>query len=375
MSVRDQWAATEELLAREAESLGGILDRLRDRVSPVLIGNREWERLVERACDLPSTMAAYPFGFELPLHKCRPGADLGVSVFGGTGPAAFFEERGRREDADRSAFGIAWLLRETERDASPLRQVVGRNMMLEYDVESASDDARPHPGIFVRPSERPVVGDGASQRVRDIRCVLDAVTFAAGWNPAAAGRRWAERVYRAQTADTRIVSFGAFPSRERGVRLAVTGFQRSRDVVAFLERAGWQGQHSVVASVVSRFEERGDFVDLGIHFDVRAEGLGPALGLSFFAKNREPNDPHYWVDRPGQWTPFLEGLREAGLGVGEKLSAMADWPSGAEAMFCRSGMFVLLRGIHHFKIVVTEGNVEQIKGYLFMLICPLPRER
>ena len=375
MSVRDQWAATEELLAREAESLGGILDRLRHRVPPVLIGNREWERLVERACDLPSTIAAFPFGFELPLHKRRPGADLGVSVAGGTGPAAFFEERGRREDADRPALGIAWLLRETEPDASPLRQVVGRNMVLEYDIESASDVACPHPGIFLRPSERLIVGDGASQRVRDIRCVLDAVTFAAGWNPDAAERRWAERVYRAQTVDTHIASFGVFPSRERAVRLAVTGFRCSRDVVAFLERAGWQGQHSVVASIVSRFEERGDIVNLGIHFDVRAEGLGPALGLSFYAKNREPNDPHYWVDRPGQWAPFLKGLREAGLGVGEKLSAVADWPSGAEAMICRSGMFVLLRGIHHFKIVVTEGDVEQIKAYLFMLICLRPRGR
>ena len=375
MSIRDQSAATEELLAREAESLGGILDRLRDRISPVLIGNREWERLVECACDLPSTIAGFPFGFELPLHKGRPGADLGVSVFGGTGPAAFFEERGRREDADRPAFGIAWLLRETEPDASPLRQVVGRNMMLEYDIESASDAACPYPGIFLRPSERLIAGEGAGQRVRDMHCVLDAVTFAAGWNPDAAERRWAERLYRAQTVDTRIASIGAFPSRERAVRLAVTGFRRSRDVVAFLERAGWQGRHSVVASIVSRFEERGDIVDLGIHFDVRAEGLGPSLGLSFFARNREPNDPHYWVDRPGQWAPFLEGLRGAGLGVREKLSAVADWPSGAEAMFCRSGMFVLLRGVHHFKIVVTEGNVEQVKAYLFMLICPWSRGR
>ncbi len=375
MSVRNQWAATEQLLAREAKSLAGILDRLRDRVSPVLIGDRAWERLLERACELPSTIAAFPFGFEIPLHECRPGADLGISVVGGTGPAAFFEEKGRLEGADPSAAGIARLLRETEPDDSPLRQVVGRKMMLEYDIESASGVACQYPGIFLRPAERPIVGDGASQRIRDIGCVLDAATSAAGWTPDAGERRQVERVYRAQTADTRIDSFGVFPSRERAHRLAVTGFRNSRNVVAFLERSGWQGQHAAVESVVARLEERAAFVNLGVHFDVYANGLGPALGLSFLAKNREPNDPRYWVDSPGQWALFLEGLHEAGLGEREKLSAVADWSSGAEALFCRSGTFVLLRGIHHIKLVMVGDRIKQVKGYVFVLICDWPGNR
>ena len=373
MRLEDQWAATEQLLAREAESLGEILAQLRGHISPALIGGTGWERLLERARDLPATMAAFPFGFELPLHERRPGGDLGVSVVGGTPSAAYFEEQGRSQDADPSAAGIARLLEETNSDRSPLRQVVGRKMMLEYDIESVPGDARPAPGIFLRPAERPIVGDGASQRIRDIGCVLDATVAAAGWIPDPAEHRQIERVYRALTADTRIDSFGAFPSRDRAVRFAVTGFRTSRDVVAFLEQAGWSGQRSAVASTVSHFEKRGAFVNVGVHFDVRADGLGPVLGLSFLAKNRKPNDPRYWVDSPQQWTAFLDGLAEAGLADSDKLSALASWSAGVQALFCRFSTFVLMRGIHHIKLVLVGDRFEQAKGYVFFLVCSWPQ--
>ena len=80
MRLEDQWAATEQQLAREAESLGEILAKLRGHISPVLVGGTGWERLLERARDLPATMTAFPFGFELPLHENEPNADFGVSL-------------------------------------------------------------------------------------------------------------------------------------------------------------------------------------------------------------------------------------------------------------------------------------------------------
>ena len=372
MRLEDQWVAAEQQLAREAESLGEILAQLRGHISPVLIEGTGWERLLERARDLPATMAAFPFGFELPLHERRPGGDLGVSVVGGTASAAYFEEQGRSEGAAPSAAGIARLLDETKSERSLLRDVVGRKLMLEYDVESAPGDERPAPGIFLRPAERPIVGDGASQRIRDIGCVLDAIVSAAGWRLDAAEHRQVERLYRAQTPDMRIDSFGVFPSRDRSVRIAVTGLQTSRDVVAFLERVGWSGERSAVASTMSQFENRGTFVNMGVHFDVHADGLGPKLGLSFLAKNRKPNDPRYWVDSPQQWTAFLDGLGEAALGDSEKLSALAGWSAGAQALFCRSGTFVLMRGIHHIKLVLVGDRFEQAKAYVFLLVCSWP---
>ena len=137
LNMENYWIATEERLLPEARSLGELLAQLRGRVSPVLIGDPEWERVVDRARGLPVTMAAFPFGFELPLHEPRPRADFGVSVVGGSRSASFFEEGGRSGDADPSTARIARLLHETAREESALRRVAGRKMLLEYDIDPA----------------------------------------------------------------------------------------------------------------------------------------------------------------------------------------------------------------------------------------------
>ena len=373
MNLEQQRAASEALLAQEADSLGALLAQLRDRISPVLIGGAQWRALLDRARDLPPTLGAFPFGFELPLHEDRPGADLGVSVVGGTRAAAFYEEQGQCQDANPTAAGIARLLHETEPEDSPLRQVVGRKMMLEYDVESAPGGTHPDPGIFLRPAERPIFGDGDSRRSQDIGVVLEAIVSAAGWRADSAEHRVIERVHRAQGRGVRIESFGVFPARERAIRLAVTGFRTSRDVVAFLESAGWSGSHSRAGAAVSRFEDRDAFVSMGVHFDVHADGLGPTLGLSFLAKERVANDPRYWVDSPRLWAPFLDSLREGGLAVPDKLSALARWSSGVETLFGAGGPYVLMRGIHHVKLVLGGDRIEQAKGYVYFLICAWPQ--
>ena len=368
MNLENQWAVTEERLAREADSLAELLERLRNRISTALIGDLEWQLLLERAGELPATIAAYPFGFELPLHDGRPGADLGVSVVGGTGPAAFFEQKAESHISHSYASGIARLLSESEPEESPLRRIAGRKMMLEFDVDAAPGDTRPLPGVFLRPAGQPIFGGEAAQRIRDIGVVLDALVSAVGWRPDAAEIRQAERVYRALKADTKIESFGAFPSRQRTIRLAVTGFRTSAGLMAFLKRAGWSGPHSLVAATLSRFEQRGAFVNLGANFDVVADGFGPTLGLSLLAKDREPKDPRYWVDSPHQWTACIESLREEGLGVEEKLAGLANWSQAPTALFGKTGPFVLMRGIHHVKIVLAGDRVEKVKGYVFMLV-------
>lgn len=374
MNFQEHLAVTQERLAVEADSLADLLEGLRGHIAAALIGNSEWERLLDCARELPATIVAFPFGFELPLHDSRPAADFGISVVGGTGPASFFKQRARSQSAAHaSTSGIAWLLSETDSENSPLRQVVGRKMMLEYDIASAPGSSLPDPGIFLRPAERPIVGDGADGRIRDIGIVLDATAFAAGWVPDPDEKRQAERVYRAQNRDTRIESVGAFPSRGRAVRLAVTGFRTSRDVTAFLDRAGWDGSPSAVAAAISPFEERAGFVELGVHLDVHGDSLGSKLGLSFLAKERRASDPRYWLDSPDLWTAFMEGLRETGLAVPAKLEALAGWSRGLTTLFGNSGAFVLLRGIHHFKLVLENDRAEQAKGYAFMVLIAAPQ--
>jgi len=362
MNLENQWVATEELLERQADSLGELLAQLRGRISPVLIGDPEWERLLERAHPMPATMAAFPFGFELPLHERQARADFGVSVIGGSRTAAFFEDTARSVEADLSVARIAWLLKETETDDSPLRRVAGRKMLLEYDIDSTGRGRHPDPGIFLYPDELTLVGDRSRQRLRDLGVVIDAIAAATGRDVDAAKRRQVEKVYLAMEPDSSIWGIGAFPARGSGLRLAITGFRSTGSVMAFLERTGWPGLHSSLAATVLRFEERGAFASLGVHFDMQADGVGPTLGLSFYTRKEQ------WLKDIRHWTPLIDGIGEDRLAVPEKLAALADSWSGSETLFGRSGPFVLVRGIHHIKFTVIGDRIEQVKAYVFLLI-------
>lgn len=346
--------------------MGELLVQIRQYISPRLIDGLGWERLVERACEIPVTLAAFPFGFEIPLHDSRLKADFGVSLVGESRSAAFYQERNRSGDADPSAVRFAWLLDETDREDSLLRRVVGRKMLLEYDIDVEPGGERPSPGIFLYPVGDALAGDG--RRLQNLGAVHDALVFVNGWSPDAAERKHLEQVYRTLTPDTLIKAVGTFPSRERTIRIAITGFRKARDVVTFLERAGWPGQRSIVDATVSFFEERDAFAYLGVHFDIRASGVGPTLGLSFFAQENE------WLKDIRHWVALIDGLREQGQAVSEKLSELVNWSTGSKTLFGKSGPFMLVRGIHHVKLVITEDQVEQVKGYVFFLMMSALRQ-
>ena len=101
---------------------------------------------------------------------------------------------------------------------------------------------------------------------------------------------------------------------------------------------------------------------MGIHFDVKAHGVGPRLGLSLFAREAE------WLKDIRHWTALIDAMREQRLAVPEKLSALAGSSAGAESLFGKSGAFLLLRGIHHIKLSFAEDRVEQTKAYVFLLM-------
>jgi len=364
MNLEEELAGTEERLLHEADTLGQMLERLRGRISPVLIGGPGWERLLDRARDLPATLAAFPFGFELPLHEPAPNADFGVSLIGGSRSAAFFEERSRSRNATLSTAGIGRLLDEMGADDSPLRRVAGKKMLLEYDIDRTSGSTHPEPGIFLYPDSKTLIGDG--RRFGDVRVMLDAISRAAGRTLRSDERREVERVYLALTPETGVRSVGTFPSRGTAIRLAMTGFRTAGDVTAFLQRAGWPGEYAAAADTVSRLQARDAFAYMGVHFDMGEGGIGPRLGLSFFAGEAE------WLKDARYWAALIGSLGEQGLAVPEKLSALAETSSGSETLFAQSGAFLLLRGIHHVKIVLTEDRIEQVKAYIFLLICSWP---
>lgn len=366
MEIDGAITLTQDRLAEEGATMGELLGQFRNRISPVLIGEQEWERILACASELPITMGALPFGFELPLHESRPEADIGVSLASGTRTAEYFEQRARGDKTDETANAIGRLFSEMESDKSRLREIVGRKLMLEYDIASERQNALSQPGMFLRPGERPILAGGGQQN--DVGTVVDALVSCVGWNRIEAERENVERVYRAQPEDTRMDSFGVFPSRSRTVRLAIMGFAGQQAVREFLGNLGWPGQVSAVDGVISRFNERVNIVKTGVNIDVQEEGLGPTLGITPIVKQRYTKDSRYWLDGLTDWQPVLQALRHEDLVVPEKLDALADWISKPTRLFAKSGSFVLLRGIHHVKLVISGDQLEKVKAYVFMVL-------
>ena len=366
MDIDQAVTLTQDRLAEEGGTMGELLGHFRSRISPVLIGDTEWERILECAGRLPVTMGALPFGFELPLDERRPEADFGVSLASGTRTAAFFQERARTDKTDETAASIARLFSQMDAENAPLCDIVGRKLMLEYDIGSAGDSERPHPAMFLRPGERPIIGAGG--QVNDVNTVVDALVSCVGWERNDAERKNVERAYLAQPGDTRMDSFGVFPSRSRSIRLAIMGFKTQQELRSYLEDTGWPGRISAVDSVISRFRERANVVRTGANIDVREGGLGPTLGLTLIVKQRYTKDSRYWLDGLTDWDPFLEALGQEELVVPEKLEALAGWVSKPTMLFAKSGRFVLLRGIHHIKLVMSGDRLRKAKAYVFMVL-------
>ena len=249
---------------------------------------------------------------------------------------------------------------------SPLRDIVGRKLMLEYDIGSAQGGERSLPGLFLRPGERPIMG-GCGQ-ADDVATVVDALVSCLGWETNDATRENVRRVYLAQPDDTRMDSFGVFPSRSRAIRLAIMGFKSGRETCSYLEDTGWPGETSAVDSVIARFRERANIVRVGVNIDVREEGVGPTLGLTLIVKQRYTKESRYWLDGLTDWDPFLKALSHEDLVVPEKLEALAGWVSKPTPLFAKSGRYVLLRGIHHMKLVISENRLRKAKAYVFMVL-------
>lgn len=364
MDIKESRAVMERHMLSQADSVGELLEQFRDRIPPALIGGPGWDTLVERGRGLPISLATAGVGFELPLHEPEPRADLGLALFGGSPSAAHFETWSRSPAAAPSAAAVVRLLREIGREESDLHRVAGDKMLLEYDVDPGHEGAPPDPGIFLYPNDDALPADPSASQRKDLGVTIDAVAEASGWEPDARERRRAERVYRAIPEGACIGAVGAFPARARGLRLAVTGLRTTRAATSFLERIGWPGRPETLAALASDLEDRGAFAHLALHLDVRAEGVGPVLGVSFYASDEQ------WVRTAQPWIPLIERLGERDLTVSKKSSALMDsWP-GAETVFGRRSMLLVVRGIHHIKLVLADDRWEQVKAYVFLLVFP-----
>ena len=359
-------AFTQDRLAEEGGSMGELLEKFRSKISPILIGDRQWRLILECASRLPITMGAFPLGFEIPLHVSEPKADFGASMTSGTRTAAYFQELAEFDKTDETARAITRLFKQMDAENSSLREIVGRNLMLEFDIGSAPEHGTSLPGMFLRPGERPIIGAG--DQADDVGMVVSALVSCLGWEMSKAKREHIKRVYQAQPGDTHMDSFGVFPSRSQAIRLAIMGFKSQQEISSFLENTGWPGEISTVESMITRFKERVNIVRPGVNIDVLEEGVGPTLGLTLIVKQRYTKDSHYWLDGLTDWNLFLEAMRHENFIVSEKLAPLADWVKEPTTLFAKSGRFILLRGIHHVKLVFSGNELQKAKAYVFIVL-------
>ncbi|MYB35777.1 MAG: hypothetical protein F4X92_11830 [Gammaproteobacteria bacterium] len=358
--MKEDWAYTEQCLHPLADSMGHLLAMIRPYVSARMIDGPDWEHLLDRALTIPPSIAAFPFGFEIPLHDSRPRADLGVSLVGDSLTSKIYRDRGHAVGADHPDKSLAWLLDEMDQEDSLLCRVVGKKMLLEFDIDSDSGSPPPDPGIFLYPVDD-VLASG-THRTREIRAVHDALAFVGGWDQNAVEFQHIKKLHEKLLPNTIIRAAGTFPSRKRVIRIAVTGFRKAEEIETYLYRVGWPGTASAVSEAVTFLDDRQAYAYLGIHFDVAPEGIGPALGLSVFARENE------WLKDIRHWTPAVKAIDEWGLALPEKLNELVEWSTGSTTLFTPEGPMMLIRGIHHLKLSITDDRFSAIKAYTFFLM-------
>ena len=362
MNFDEARTSVEEQMLAQADSVGELLEQFKSRIPPALIDDAGWDGLVERSSGLPISLATPGFGFELRLHESEPRADLGLMLFYGSQSAAQFEEWSRSRPEDMSAKAIVGLLQEMGREGTALHRIADAKLMFEYDVDPEHPGPFPDPGIFLYPTADALTDPGLVQEPEDLCAVADAVAAACGWEPNSAERRHAEQLFLAMPSGVQIGSVGGFPDRRRALRMAVTGIRSTDELTSFLERANWPGQPDALGPFVGEFEARGAFAHLVAHLDIDEGGVRPELGVSYYARDAQ------WLKDIEPWMGVINGLRATGLVVPEKMSALAESWAGAETVFGRRGMLLVVRGIHHFKMTLVGDRFEEVKAYVFCLV-------
>ena len=371
MNYDQKYADSERLLSFEGDSLAELLENFGERISPVLVSAEHRTRLLSCAQQIPASVAALPFGFMLPLLRDPAGAVLAISLASGTQSAAHYERFKKNAAATAAEAGLSRLLVSTrEVDyPSPVQQITGRKWILEYDLFGHAEDYRRRPWVVFRTSEQPIIERQADREALEV--VLNEIFDKARWSVHAKKIDQILYLHEVLEAPAEILTLGVFAADDIKFRVGVGGFQGSEELSKFLARVGCvEHQRSAVKSVIGFFENRQILDDLSIRVDLGASGPGSTLRLGLYTKKRAADDPRHWLDSTQAWNPFFERLQDLVKFDSKKISALSKWQSPPEALFGRSGLLFLIRGIHHIEVSVCDGRIDDVKAHVFCLLCP-----
>ena len=366
MSFENDWERAEERISDEAGTLADVFVRLRAVMPTSLIDEECWQRILEKARNVPAAAAASPFGFELPLHDPQPKSDFGFTCIAGSLTARLFG------DVDPRPAEICHLMDQLQRITDDPQHraygVVSKIVMMEYDIWSSPKSPYAAPGIFLYPENQALLGGGGSIAARKVSVLVSTLAEFSDLEDRSAIAKQATRIFDLIPNYVDIRGVGAFLGRgTRMVRISPTGFKGPKDISRFLTGVGYGAADIEAAiSLASRLKDGNSYEYMSAAIDLNADGVGGKLGLAFFPKRAD-------FLKPGKhWTRFIDRLKSCNLCVEDKLDAIEALPSGQLSYSGKQGRFVLVRGVQHIKLVFENGQFDSAKAYQFNVICAVP---
>lgn len=362
----------ERRMASEAENLGQVIEQLGDFIPLELIDENARKRIISQTANLPSTLAVFPFGFELGMDKPQKGADLGVTVVGGdTRTADYFRNQGNCSGATPSLSGFAELLSEIDGTNSILSGIMSRNFMLEFDLASARGIACPPPGLCMRPHEN--MRNQEHRLADEVSAIANAMVNAVGWQFDLEDQCIVKKVCTALEPHMSLETLAVFPGRRKFIRMATAGYRSCDEVVNYLDRIGLNRQNRLhVEPLLAALERRVSIPLLGLSLDIESGTFGNTLGISLYLNTQPPAASGFWINSPTLWDEALESLNAHDYGISEKLSALKRFQGPPRMLLGKSGNLLLIRGINHLKLTLCGDRIDGLKAYIYFLLCPWP---
>ena len=355
----------------EPRSLATVLQSLRQSFPDALFGGYGWERLLGRASSVPASLISTTFGFEVRLRSPRPAADFCVTLKAGSDNASEYlnfppvDEYYGTSETGESSLGnpkrdsqrcqankaLSCLLAEIARDGSFASEALKVPVIiLEYDVVETELGQNPAPGVFWGLAEH--VGP---EQMEGMVQLLDIVQLQPSGRSVNDSRTATlQRIAEATMPYGRISQVGTFLGRKtRNFRINIKMEDRS-GIGECLGDIGWPGNVDRVVDTVSIFDLEN--LSFGVSLDVCADGVGPRMGLEVAAKGG-------WITtRYAHWQPLIEVFVANGWCPEDKAMGLKQW-CGFLRLYGPE-MYMLLKGINHFKINFQDEEDLVAKVYL-----------
>lgn len=365
----------------EPKSLASELQVVRQAFPHSLFDGEGWQRLLSRAAKVPACLVENVFGFELRLGQPEPAADFCVAFQAGSNQALEFlnfpqvernnsmkesdkyPHRNLRTDSQRllANESLTNLLSEISTDGSFANKAVpNRIIILEYDVMALEVGQDPAPGVFWGLGEQvgPEQMCGVVQMIdiAQIQRVNPSLDDGNTLNRPMEDARVVslQRIAEATMSYGRISQAGTFLGREQSDFRILVRMEDRSTIGGFLHAIGWTGNVAKAIELISKFDSLD--IGVGIALDVGVNGVGPKIGLEVSAKGG-------WIGtRIADWQPLIDVLVANDLCSVDKGKGLQKW-CGYMRLF-GSEMYMLLKGINHFKISIRNEECLEAKAYL-----------